>query len=39
MDFSLPKDILDYKRLVEEFVATKVDPLAREIEETVVIPV
>jgi acyl-CoA dehydrogenase len=38
MDFSLPKDILDYKRLVEEFVATKVDPLAREIEETEVIP-
>ena len=38
MDFSLPKDVLDYKRIVEEFVSTKVDPLAQEIEETEVIP-
>ena len=38
MDFSLPKDVLDYKRVVEEFVSTKVDPLAQEIEETEVIP-
>jgi acyl-CoA dehydrogenase len=38
MDFSLPKDVLDYKRVVEEFVSTKVDPLAQEIEETELIP-
>jgi acyl-CoA dehydrogenase len=38
VDFSLPKAVLDYKQLVEEFVSTKVEPQAQEIEETEVIP-
>lgn len=38
MDFSLPKDVLELKEAVREFVSAEVDPRAQEIEETEKIP-
>ena len=38
MDFSLPKDVLELKEAVREFVSAEVDPRAQEIEETETIP-